>query len=254
MILEIAYAQFSFTSQFAFYLGTFSASLTSFYSFRLINLTFFCYPNASRNLYNYVHDTQTLVIIILIILIFISVFFGYFIADLYIGIGADFIGSSIFIHPTHINIFDAEVINSFIKIIPLILSIFAAAGSIYFYILVPNYLIVVKYINTTGINIYKFFNSKYYIDEIYHFFFIYPNIIFGGVVFKLIDRGLIELFGPEGMTQILFKSSLYLSKFEIRSLYDYNVYLGLSIILSIYFFVPNNTIQNFSIFLNFVTS
>lgn len=234
LILEISFSQYSFSSNFAFYLGTFSASLTSFYSFRLINLTFFSYPNASKFIYKNIHDTENLVIIILFILIFISVFFGYFAKDLYIGIGSDFMNSSIFIHPSHINLFEAEIIPNFIKLLPIILSFLGAGLAIYLYIIIPNSLIILKYSSSTGIKLYNFFNSKYYIDEIYHFFFIYPAIIFGHIFSKFIDRGFIEFFGPEGITNILYNFSLNISKFDIKTLYFYNLYLALSIILFLF--------------------
>lgn len=231
LILEIAFAQFGFSSNYAFYIGTISACLTSFYSFRLITLTFFSYPNASKNIYSNIHDTEFLVVIILIILIFISVFFGFFAKDIYIGIGSDFLNSGIYIHPSHINLFDAETIPYFYKILPIILSVVGASLAIYFYIINPDSIIIIKIF---CMKYYIFFNSKYYIDEIYHYYIINPVLHFGGFLFKIVDRGFIEFFGPQGITKIIFSASLTLSKLDIKNLYIYNLYLAISIIIFIF--------------------
>jgi NADH-ubiquinone oxidoreductase chain 5 len=48
IILEVAFIKFTFTSFFSFWLGTITASLTSFYSFRLLFLTFYVKTNSYK--------------------------------------------------------------------------------------------------------------------------------------------------------------------------------------------------------------
>ena len=55
LIIELAYAQYQFSGQAAYWLGTLTAIFTSFYSFRLISLVFLSYPNAPKSDYLHTH-------------------------------------------------------------------------------------------------------------------------------------------------------------------------------------------------------
>jgi hypothetical protein len=47
---------------------------------------------------------------------------------------------------------------------------------------------------------YKFLNKKWFFDKVYNVYVGYPLLKVGyNVTFKLIDKGLIELFGPYGL-------------------------------------------------------
>jgi len=116
LILELAYGQYEFTGTYAFILGTITAALTAFYSFRLISLVFLTVPNGPQTFYLNSHEANLAVIIPLFILSFFSIFFGYVFSDLFVGMGSDFFGNSLFIHPNKISIIEAEFsLNIFIK-------------------------------------------------------------------------------------------------------------------------------------------
>ncbi|KAH7917288.1 NADH dehydrogenase subunit 5, partial [Leucogyrophana mollusca] len=51
LIIELAYGQYSFTGMYAYILGSLTAGLTAFYSFRLISLVFLTVPNGIRKVY-----------------------------------------------------------------------------------------------------------------------------------------------------------------------------------------------------------
>ncbi|CAK5273198.1 unnamed protein product [Mycena citricolor] len=48
LILELAYSKYSFSGTYAFVLGSLTAFLTAFYSFRLISLVFLTSPNGGN--------------------------------------------------------------------------------------------------------------------------------------------------------------------------------------------------------------
>src|SRR3979490_1999969 len=75
LIIELAYGQYSFSGTYAFILGSLTAGITAFYSFRLINLEFLTYPNGSRTNYLNSHEVNLSVIIPLFILALFSIFF-----------------------------------------------------------------------------------------------------------------------------------------------------------------------------------
>ena len=56
LILELACSQYVFHGSIAYWLGSISAGLTAFYSFRLVAMTFLTYPNSPKKIYESAHD------------------------------------------------------------------------------------------------------------------------------------------------------------------------------------------------------
>lgn len=238
LILEVAYGQFEFSGQIAYWFGTISACLTAFYSLRLISLTFLTYPNASKSVYENTHDAPNIVIIPLIILSVLAIFFGYVAKDMFVGIGSDFLSNSLFIHPSHISLIEAENIPLFNKILPAILSVSGASLALYLYHKIPNLLINITN-NKFGINLYKFFNSKYYIDVIYNQYIIYGGLKIGYIFNKILDRGIIEIVGPYGLSNSLITGSYNITKLDTGNLTSYALYIILGVIsFSFILFAP----------------
>src|SRR6266567_2210665 len=124
LILELAYGQYSFSGMYAFILGSITAGITAFYSFRLISLVFLTNPNGKKQSYLNSHESNIAVIIPLLILALFSTFFGYVFSDLFVGVGSDFFSNSLFTHPKNISIIEAEFsLNPVIKLLPAILSL-----------------------------------------------------------------------------------------------------------------------------------
>jgi NADH-ubiquinone oxidoreductase chain 5 len=90
LILELAFGQYSFSGMYAYILGSITAGITAFYSFRLISLVFLTYPNGPKESYLNSHESNIFVIIPLLILALFSIFFGYIFSDLFVGLGSDF--------------------------------------------------------------------------------------------------------------------------------------------------------------------
>src|SRR5271155_935514 len=90
LIIELAYGLYSFSGTYAYILGSITAGLTAFYSFRLISLVFLTVPNGSRTVYLNSHEANISVIIPLFILALFSIFFGFVFSDLFVGVGSDF--------------------------------------------------------------------------------------------------------------------------------------------------------------------
>src|SRR6201999_2378454 len=126
LILELAYGNYQFSSLFAFILGTLTASLTAFYSIRLINLVYLTMPNAKKTSYLNIHSENSIVIIPLSILALFAIFLGF--------IGSDFFGNSLFYHPSHLHIIEAEFsLPLYIKLMPTVLSLLGGSIAIYLY-------------------------------------------------------------------------------------------------------------------------
>lgn len=257
LILEVAYAQYEFSGHAAYWLGTISACLTAFYSLRLISLTFLTYPNASKSVYLHTHDAPFIVIVPLTILSLLAIFFGYVAKDLFVGMGSDFLSPSVFIHPSHITLIEAEFsISLFNKLLPAILTIVGASAAIYMYHAVPLFTISLTS-SAFGRALYTFFNSKYYVDAIYNHYIINAGLLLGYTISKVLDRGVIEIIGPYGLSSSLTVGSKDIAKLDTGNLTSYALYLMLGLVgLTFILFSPKlmgNTMCDPRLLLIYVT-
>jgi len=239
LVLELAYAQYEFSGTAAYWLGTLSACLTAFYSFRLISLTFLTYPNASKSVYANTHDAPTIVMVPLVILSLLAIFFGYVARDAFVGVGSDFLSGSLFIHPSHIIMVEAEFgIPLAAKLLPAVLTLVGAGAAFYLYNLVPQVLIGLTR-SSLGQGLYAFFNGKYFVDVIYNHYFINGGLRVGYLISKVLDRGLIELVGPYGLATGLTTGSDNIAKLDTGDLTAYALYFLLGLVtLTLVLFTP----------------
>jgi NADH-ubiquinone oxidoreductase chain 5 len=172
LILELAYSRYSFSGIYAFILGSLTAFLTAFYSFRLISLVFLTKANGPKESYINSHESSFIIILPMLILGILSIFFGYIFSDLFVGIGSDFnsgfSSSALFTHPDNITLVEAEFsLPVIIKLLPTIFSISGAILAIYMYN--KNIKYIIKLTETVFFSkLYTFLNSKYYFDIIYN--------------------------------------------------------------------------------------
>lgn len=263
-ILEYVYSSNIYLSFFLYWLGIISAALTSFYSIKLLFLTFYNVHNSYFNiLYNknkkvfIIHESQFLIIIALIILFFGSVFVGYIFKDLFIGMGTDIWMNTLDTesYKDNLKVLEVEFIPIYIKLIPIIFTLIAALFSFLFfkfYIFIIEYIYILYFYfqsfffksnkknlinNSFGkylimlFSIRKLIFNGYYFNEIYNYYlFKNKNLSYG--LFKNLDRGIIEYLGHLSIVNNIKKILHYFSK-KNKSRIDYIVFimvLGLIII------------------------
>jgi len=90
VILELAFGSFTVEGRFVHTLGSFAAFFTAYYSRRLLGLTFLRPANGLRFNYEHAHEGAFPMVFPLIVLSFASIFVGYSIRDIRIGLGSDF--------------------------------------------------------------------------------------------------------------------------------------------------------------------
>ena len=77
-------------------------------------------------------------------------------------------------------------------------------------------------ISNIGRKLYVFLNRKWFFDKVYHEFVSEPALYFGyHTSYKAIDRGLIEMFGPYGISSVISQGSRTVSKLQSGYLYHY---------------------------------
>jgi len=222
VILEIAYSKYNFLGTFAHWLGITSASITAFYSFKLIYLTFLAAPNGYKSSMQSVHDAPFSMGLPLFFLSICSIFVGYLTKDLFIGLGTPFWNGSILILPHHLNIIDAEFIPIHIKWIPFFVSIFGGSLAVCLYHLLLR--LSFSFYNNTSlfIFIYTFFNKKWFFDRLQNELIGSSLLKIGyAITYKTIDKGLIEFFGPSGISNMVFIVSKQVSDLESGKINQY---------------------------------
>jgi NADH-ubiquinone oxidoreductase chain 5 len=235
LILELAFGQYSFSGTYAYILGTVTAGITAFYSFRLISLVFLTTPNGQKQSYLNSHESDLFVIIPLIILSLFSIFFGYLFSDFFVGMGTEFFGNSLFIHPNNINLIEAEYsLNLGIKLLPTLLSLLGCVSALVLYHYYP-YLINNLTESSLGKKIYNLFNNKYYFDIIYNKYIINNGFKLGYNISKQIDRGAIELMGPFGLSTTIYNISKNISKLDTGIITTYALYITIGLLFFITF-------------------
>lgn len=245
-ILEVAYSSYTIDSTFAFWLGTISAFCTAFYSLRLIYLTFLSSPNSSQTSFLGAHEAPWPMSLPLLILAFGSIFIGYLFRDLFIGLGTDFFAHSIFILPKNYNVIEGEFMNTTVKWLPVILSLFGAGIAIFLYGTAFQTLYMFK-TSKIGRKLFIFFNNKWHFDMLQNTYIVMPLFKAGhDVIYKIIDRGLIEKIGPYGLSKTIVKLSERSSLLHNGLIYNYalNLFLFATIFLTLvgfWDFIINNS-------------
>jgi len=221
-ILEIAYATYTIPGHFSFWLGSISAFCTSFYSIRLIFLTFLGEVNTNKQTIKGVHDAPLLMAIPMLCLSIPSIFIGYFSKDFFIGLGTPFWGNSIATSPADYSVFlAAEFLPFYIKIIPVLFSFFGMvlATIVYQYF--------IRHFNVFNTNrffydVFNFLSKKWYFDKLNNEFIVQYFLSLGyGFAYKSSDRGLLEIFGPTGLTKNTKKIGLKFTRFFTGLPYHY---------------------------------
>ena len=226
----------------ACWLGILSAFFTSFYSFRLIYLTFLNNANSPKSVLNYSHESSFFITFPLIILGILSIFVGYFFKEFFIGLGNTSWNNVMFFWPKFNYYIESEFLPIFSKWIP-------------FFFTLGGFL-VASFLNLSGVQViyyiknfnFLFFivNKKWFFDFFYNKFIVYSILNFGYTIsYKNIDRGFLELIGPVGLTSIIKKSFSILNSLHTGQLTHYLFF----IFSSFFLFSSMLFISNYYLFL-----
>jgi NADH-ubiquinone oxidoreductase chain 5 len=239
LIIELAYSQYSFSGTYAYILGCASACLTACYSARLISLVFFSTPNGNKFNYLNAHESDNFVTIPLALLSLFSIAFGYIFADMFVGVGSDFFSNSIFIHPNNISLVEAEFsLPLLIKLLPAILTLVGSSLTFYLYNYNPEFIISLTD-NEIGKKLYTFLNGKYLFDVIYNNYIFAIGLQLAYTISKVLDRGVIELVGPHGMSNVFNNTGANIAKLDTGHITTYALYITTSVLILVFIIFSN---------------
>ncbi len=227
-IIEFAYLRSTPLGNYAASIGIITAFLTSIYSWRLFFKAFHGpYKNKEVPI-NETHESPLIMLFPLALLGIGAIFSGYLFKNIFIGHdNNDFWQASIFF----LNEIKHETIPLWFLLITPSLVLFSIPISFYLYVLNPK---VLEDFKSTNKPLYNFLLNKWYIDELYEKIFVIPSKKIGSFFWKKGDVGIIDRFGPDGISKLVKIISNKTGRLQTGFIYDYAfvMLLGLSVLLT----------------------
>jgi NADH-quinone oxidoreductase subunit L len=218
-IIEAAYASEVPIAFYAFLLTVAAALLTSFYSWRLIFLTFHGAPRASFETMKHVHESPRVMTIPLMVLAvgallagvaFSGDFIGHHYAEFWKGTlaGGD--------HPAIIEAM--HHVPLWVKLSPFVMMVLGFAGAYWFYIANPRAPVELARRHDV---LYRFLLNKWYVDELYDVLFVRSSRWLGRFFWKTGDGRIIDGFGPNGVAARVMDVTRGVVQLQSGYLYHY---------------------------------
>ncbi len=218
-IIEAAYAVNGWQGTFAFYSLVIAALFTSFYSWRLIHLTFHGKSRADAHTYEHAHESPNIMMIPLYLLGLGAVVTGFLFYDQFFGkekyIEA-FFGHSVVINAAIIDA--AHHVPTWVKWSATYAMVLGLLVAYWMYILAPK--MPARFAATTPW-LYKFLLNKWYVDELYDAIFVKPAFKIGNFLWKKFDDDIIDKAIVEGIGNKVQDLTARVVKLQSGYLYHY---------------------------------
>lgn len=229
-IIEATYAAHSPVGTYAFVLTLIAAVLTSFYSWRLMFLTFEGKPREPKEVLEHAHEPPWTMGLPLTLLAIGALVLGVLFANLFIGDGAtDFWrGSLVTREGAHHDVPLWVVLSPTIAM---------GAGFVvawYFYITNP---LVPFGLSKRFNGLYKFLLNAWYFDALYDALFVRPAKRLGHFLWKTGDGAVIDGIGPDGVAARVIDITNRVVKLQSGYIYHYAFAMLIGVALLITYFI-----------------
>ncbi len=219
MILEASYAAGTGVGLYAYWLGTFAAFLTAFYSWRLIFMTFHGEARASREVMHHAHESPSVMLWPLAVLATGAVAAGFLGFNFFVGEGREqFWREAILVLPVHGSVAHAEGIPFWAAKLPLAVGLLGIFSAWVAYVWRP---VIPAWCARNFRPVYLFLLNKWYFDELYDAIFVRPAMALGFGLWKKGDGALIDGLGPDGVAETTRGLSVLASRLQTGYLYHY---------------------------------
>ncbi|AEH88135.1 NADH-quinone oxidoreductase subunit L [Mesorhizobium opportunistum] len=218
-IIETAFASHNSVAGLAFVLLVIAAGFTSFYSWRLIFMTFHGKPRASHEVMHHVHESPPVMLVPLFILAAGALFAGIIFHNSFIGEGyAEFWKASLFTLPDNHILHEIHELPLWVELSPFIAMLVGLALAWKFYIRSPEMPVNLA---AQHRGLYAFLLNKWYFDELYDFLFVRPAKRLGSFLWKTGDGTIIDGLGPDGISARVVDVTNRVVKLQTGYLYHY---------------------------------
>jgi NADH-quinone oxidoreductase subunit L len=219
VILAAAWASGTAVGRYSFCLGTFTAFLTAFYSWRLLIMTFHGKPRADEETLHHVHESPWIMLAPLFVLALGAVCAGFLVEHWFVGDGrGEFWRNSILVLPQHDSIAAAEDLSAVIYFLPLVAALLGIAVAYVCYSLIPD---LPTRLSLQFRAIYLFLLNKWYFDELYDRLFVRTAFTLGEGLWKTGDGMIIDGLGPDGIAAATRELAREASRLQTGYVYHY---------------------------------
>ncbi|MCE9651394.1 MAG: NADH-quinone oxidoreductase subunit L [Parvibaculum sp.] len=218
-IIEATYAGHNPMHMYAFGMTVFAAFLTSFYSWRLIFMTFHGKPRADHHTMEHVHESPLVMLVPLVILAMGALGAGLIFERFFIGEAHEtFWLEAIYRGAANHVMHDMHNIPEWAGFLPTAMMVLGFALSWLFYIARPD---LPAELARTQEPLYKFLLNKWYFDELYDFIFVRPAFWIGRLFWKQGDGRIIDGMGPDGISARVVDVTRGLVRLQTGYVYHY---------------------------------
>lgn len=218
-IIEAAFAGHNSVAGLAFVLLVIAAGFTSFYSWRLIFMTFHGEPRASHDVMHHVHESPPVMLVPLFILAAGALFAGVIFHGAFIGEGyAEFWKASLFTLPDNHILHEIHELPLWVELAPFVAMVIGFAVAWKFYIRSPE---LPRSVAANHRLLYAFLLNKWYFDELYDVLFVRPAKALGRFLWKTGDGTIIDGLGPDGISARVVDVTDRVVKLQTGYLYHY---------------------------------
>ena len=235
-VIESAFMAHNVASGYAFTLLVIAAFLTSFYSWRLMFMTFHGKSRASAEVISHIHESPPVMMVPLYVLAVGALLAGLVFAGQFIGHHeVEFWATSLFRAEGNDIVEKIHDVPFLVKVSPLIAMVFGLIISWYCYIWRPD---IPGRMASTHVLIYKFLLNKWYFDEIYDFLIVNPAKKLGHFLWKRGDGWLIDGFGPDGVSARVIDVTNRIVRLQTGYVYHYAfaMLIGVAALITYYMF------------------
>ena len=192
-VIESAFAGGTGVSMYAYIMLVIAALFTSFYSWRLIFMTFYGKERGDHHSHEHAHESPMVMVIPLAVLALGAIFAGmYWYEDFFGKVKhiEEWFGASIYMnHDTNHVIHDAHYVPTWVKLSPFVAMVLGFVTAWVFYIKNPD---LPKKLAAQQHHLYKFLLNKWYFDELYEVIFVRPAMWLGTILWKKGDGSIID--------------------------------------------------------------
>ncbi|TPI57778.1 NADH-quinone oxidoreductase subunit L [Mesorhizobium sp. B3-1-7] len=218
-IIETSFASHNAVAGFAFILLVVAACFTSFYSWRLIFMTFHGEPRASHEVMHHVHESPPVMLVPLYVLAAGALFAGIIFHGAFIGEGyGEFWKASLFTLPDNHILHEIHELPLWVELAPFVAMVIGLLVAWQFYIRKPE---APKELAANHRGLYAFLLNKWYFDELYDFLFVQPAKRLGRFLWKTGDGTIIDGLGPDGISARVVDVTNRVVKLQTGYLYHY---------------------------------
>jgi NADH-quinone oxidoreductase subunit L len=218
-ILAASWASGTAVGRYSFCLGTFTAFLTAFYSWRLIIMTFHGTSRADHETQHHIHESPWVMLAPLFVLGAGAIFVGYFAAPYFVGEDrTEFWKAAILVLPAHDALATMEQNSTIIDLLPLIAGVSGIALAYVCYMLRPG---IPADLAMRFRALYLFLLNKWYFDELYDRLFVRSAFSLGDGLWKTGDGTLIDGIGPDGVSAATRELAREASRLQTGYVYHY---------------------------------